>query len=168
MRVAVLALGTLSLTLVGAGCVQPNEYRGMGVFQASGALPLIAEQTLTMARCPQPSAYSDPTPTRDFMALGDECVLEGTAVTGGFSADGGTCTLDFKEGRRTLRVSTASVRVPPSRHDWGVTLTGEDVATGQQVLYRLTITRVAVDDARSQGLCDRARGPAGPSARGDS
>jgi hypothetical protein len=148
-------LGSLSLALICAGCTQRNVYSGTGVMVTSGAPTLVAEHTLTIASCPQPAAHMHPTPPRSLMALGDECVMEGTIVTGGFRARPATCTLHFEEGPRTIQVSNVSVTFPRSRYDHGVTLTGRDAATGQQVLYQLTITRIANDDARAQLLCAR-------------
>jgi hypothetical protein len=142
------------------------------VLETSGAPTLVAEQALTEAQCPQPPVHGRGTPPRSFIALGDACIFEGTFARTGLAGKDGTCTLDFSEGRRTIHVSSVSgawhapIRYGGS-YDRGVTLTGEDAATGQQVLYRLIITKVAVDDASRRRLCDRMRASEAAPVAGD-
>jgi hypothetical protein len=138
----------------------------------SGERTLVAEHTLTIASCAPPAAREGGTNVV-MMALGDDCILRGTLAPYGLSAEPGVCTLDFQEGRRSVSFSSVSVVVPTGplldQPAWtknanypglGVTMTGKDVATGREVLYRLTIRTIAANDDGRQLLCDRTRGPA--------
>jgi hypothetical protein len=167
-----LVVALALLAMVCGGCAFPNEYSGTGVLETSGALARVARHTVTIASCPQ---LQQPVA---LMAFGEACILRGRIVPGGFMAEPAVCTLDFDDGARSLRVSSASawvplfyLSIPPSYGSdpdsrrgnhmltpvpYGVTLIGDDVATGRPFVYRLTVTRIAANDERTQRLCHDA------------
>jgi hypothetical protein len=142
-----------------AACVYPAAYTGTGVLNISGQPQLLSPVSVKLASCRRPAtpnseetgAPGDVGPVYAVLAIGNACRIEGSSVGSAFYPNvGGTCALDFAEGRQTVHVTSAFLRygqndqtVDPNYVE--VEVGGDDVATGRHVLYRFSGAGVDAD-----------------------
>jgi hypothetical protein len=159
--VGVLAAGSIG------GCVTASGYSGTGVLQISGQPALLTQVFVKLASCagPPPGASSsesdgplggpdEASQSYAVLSIGPACHIEGSSSGVDFRPTAGrTCALDFMEGRRTIRVTSASMRFPRYRaspiteahSEVEVEVGGQDVATGKFVLFRFTGSAINTD-----------------------
>lgn len=156
-----VALALAAVLTDGCGDAVWAGYTGTGVLTVSGQPALLSPASVRVVTCPEstvptrdtgeiapPGGYSAPrqelTPAYfTIVAIGGACRLEGPSSADGadFAAVlGGICMLDFAEGKRTIRITSASLHRPRgdsvNRDGLVVEVGGDDLRTGSHVLYQ--------------------------------
>lgn len=168
---------------------EPNVYRGIGSVQTNAAPSTeLATHSVTFKSCAGIVSASVKSGTGGasslggefqgqdqnafpILAIGDQCVIEGTFGTGGVfhPVTGGVCTLAFADGVRTLRVTDVMVRygdIDPAyvgftfgepyvftdRSHIEVQVAGADAKSGELALYRFLGRAVSGTD--DQARCE--------------
>jgi hypothetical protein len=112
----------LGLALACGACARQSAYFGTGSLASSGsATTELATHSLSFTRCGSQGEVTRfergevvteaASPQFTILRIGEHCTVDGVGLGDTFTPDSGAlCTLDFREGSRTLRITDAAGR----------------------------------------------------------